>query len=104
MAVTVTGVTTFTRSMPQPSDAQVWIDDRSVAVALSGDLADATARVLRAAPPLDAEVVTVDLTAVTCVDGAGLAQLIELAERAVAAGAEVRYCHTLRSVISLDLP
>lgn len=83
--------------MRQPSDAQVWTDERSVAVALSGDLADAADQVLQSAPSLDTELVTVDLSAITRVDGDGIARLIELAERAAAAGAEVRYCRTLRA-------
>jgi anti-anti-sigma regulatory factor len=82
--------------MSKPSDAQVWIDDRAVEVALSGDLAGATAMVLEQRPAMDAEVLVVDLTAVTRVDGEGLEQLIELVDRATAAGVEVRYCQTLR--------
>ena len=90
--------------MPHASGAQIWIDDRSVAVALSGHLADATARVLGTELPADADLVIVDLTAVTSIDGEGLDQLIELAEWAVAGGAQVRYCNAIRNGAPIELP
>ena len=77
--------------MLSSSAAQVRVDGRSLAVALSGDLASATDQALEAAPRFDADVVTVDLSEVTCVDGHGLDRLIELVERAAAAGAAIRY-------------